>query len=54
MPTYQYRCVKCGKTFDRVESMAEHGKKKPACPGCGSRKTEPLLSAFFAKTARKS
>ena len=23
VPTYQYRCEKCGKTVERIESMAE-------------------------------
>ena len=37
MPTYSYRCGKCGKTFTVVESLAEHGKAKPACPYCGNK-----------------
>ena len=54
MPTYQYRCGKCGKTFERVETMSDHGAKRPTCPACRSRKVEPQLSAFFAKTRKKS
>jgi len=37
MPTYSYRCEKCGKTFRVVESLAEHGKTQPACPKCGAK-----------------
>ena len=29
MPTYQYRCEKCGKTFECTETMSEHEAAKP-------------------------
>ncbi len=35
MPTYRYRCARCEETFERVESLAEHGTAKPRCPTCG-------------------
>jgi putative FmdB family regulatory protein len=54
MPTYQYRCVECGETFERVEHISEHGQSQPRCPKCESQKTEPQPAAFFAKTSRKS
>ncbi len=38
MPTYQYRCEKCGKTFERTETISEHEAVKPQCPKCGSKK----------------
>jgi putative FmdB family regulatory protein len=38
MPTYQYRCEKCGKMFERTETMSEHEAAKPQCPNCGSKK----------------
>ncbi len=25
MPTYVYRCAKCGETFERIETISEHG-----------------------------
>ena len=32
MPTYQYRCEKCGKRFERTETISEHeGSKKVTC-----------------------
>ena len=34
MPTYPYRCEKCGKTFGRTETMSEHEAAKPQCPNC--------------------
>ena len=38
MPTYQYRCEKCGKRFERTETISEHEAVKPQCPTCGSKK----------------
>lgn len=54
MPTYEYRCEKCGKRFTRMESISGHGAKRPVCPKCKSRKVEQVFSAFYAKTAKKS
>lgn len=54
MPTYQYRCTKCGQVFDRVEPLQEHGRSSPQCPKCESRQVEGQPAAFFAKTSRKS
>ena len=54
MPTYEYRCRECGKVFDRVEPLAEHGGKTPPCPQCGSRRVEQVLTPFFAKTSHKA
>jgi putative FmdB family regulatory protein len=34
MPTYEYRCEKCGETFERRESIAEHEAAVPKCPKC--------------------
>jgi putative FmdB family regulatory protein len=54
MPMYEYRCTKCRKRFGRQEAIAEHGRRRPACPKCKSRAVEQVYSAFFAKTGRKS
>lgn len=54
MPTYAYHCEKCGETFERVETMAEHEKAKPSCPKCKSKKVTRTPSPFIAKTSRKS
>jgi putative FmdB family regulatory protein len=42
MPTYSYRCEKCGKNFDRVETMSEHEAAKPQCLKCGSKKVSAV------------
>ncbi|GBD31437.1 MAG: hypothetical protein KatS3mg081_1147 [Gemmatimonadales bacterium] len=54
MPTYEYRCEKCGKKFSRVESISEHGRRRPSCPKCKSTKVSQLFTSFYAKTAKKS
>lgn len=54
MPTYEYRCEKCGKRFRLVERISEHSGRAPACPKCRSRLTRQLPAAFYAKTVKKS
>jgi putative FmdB family regulatory protein len=54
MPTYEFRCSKCGEQFERVMTVAEREKARPACPKCKGRKLEPVFGGFFAKTSRKS
>ena len=54
MPTYAYRCEECGKEFELVETMSEHGKSKPKCPGCGTEHVACVPTRFYAKTGRKS
>lgn len=54
MPTYEYRCSKCGKVFERQEHVAEHEKSHPRCPKCQSSEVQPVLADFYAKTSKKS
>ena len=41
MPTYQYRCEKCGKSFERTETITEHEAAKAKCPNCDSQESDP-------------
>jgi putative FmdB family regulatory protein len=41
MPTYEYRCPRCGTTFERVQKITSRPLAK--CPKCGGR-AERLLS----------
>jgi putative FmdB family regulatory protein len=43
MPTYEYRCRKCKKTFDKLQSMSEKPISK--CLLCGAAKPERLIGA---------
>ena len=42
MPLYEYKCVKCGHRFDKIESVSSSISKK--CPKCGA-KAERQISA---------
>ena len=42
MPLYEYKCLKCGKRTERIESVSGPHLKK--CPHCGG-KVESLISA---------
>lgn len=54
MPTYEYRCEKCGGKFQRTEHISEHGSKTLHCPKCKSTRVSQVPGAFFAKTSKKS
>jgi putative FmdB family regulatory protein len=54
MPIYEFRCTKCRKRFSEAMPISAHARRRPACPKCGSKVVEQLLSTFFAKTIRKS
>jgi putative FmdB family regulatory protein len=54
VPTYQYRCEKCGKTFERIESMAEHENAKAKCPKCDSKKVTQVPGRIHVVTSKKS
>lgn len=54
MPTYQYRCEKCGEVFERSEHVAEHQTAQPRCPKCGSEAVQHVPTPFVAQTSKKS
>ena len=54
MPTYEYECKPCKKTFTVTLTVAEHDKKRIACPKCKGRKVEQQFGSFFAVTSKKS
>ena len=56
MPSYDYRCTACRKTFTVTRTWAEYDKKPtPKCPKCGkSKAVEPVFSGFLVKTSKKS
>lgn len=43
MPTYEYRCDKCGHEFEREQRITDEPVKK--CPGCRSARVKRLISA---------
>ena len=54
MPVYDYVCLDCHKSFEKVLTLSEHDKDKIVCPRCGSKKVEQEVVAFFAVTSKKS
>jgi putative FmdB family regulatory protein len=54
MPSYDYRCRKCGQQFTTREKIAEHNSGAATCPECKSQEVERVMSSFYAKTPRKS
>ena len=47
MPLYEYRCRKCGKTFEMLRRMQD-ADRDVECPECRSDEIERLLSIFAA------
>ena len=54
MPTYQYRCDKCGTKFERTETIAKHEAPKLKCPKCGSKKVSFVPGNVYVVTSKKS
>lgn len=54
MPSYEYVCQECKKTFTQIMTISEHEKAKPICPKCKSKKVQQKMAAFFAVTSKKS
>ncbi len=46
MPTYQYRCRKCGEEFEKHQSFTD--ESIPKCPGCGTRSRANIGKVFGA------
>lgn len=54
MPTYEYVCLKCKKSFTTVMSISEYEKGKVNCPKCGKGQVKQQVTAFQTKTSKKS
>lgn len=54
MPTYEYECKECNKKFSLMLSISEHETAKVSCPKCKGKRVTQRISAFTAKTSRKS
>jgi putative FmdB family regulatory protein len=44
MPIFEYKCGKCGRISEFLESR--DSKQPKVCPHCGSRKLEKQISTF--------
>jgi putative FmdB family regulatory protein len=60
MAMYDYQCRDCDEQFTRSEHISEHasGLQGSAsalrCPKCDSQKVEPMISAAYVHTRKKS
>ena len=55
MPIYPYRCDKCGKKFERTETISEHeALKKLKSPKCGSRNVSSVPGNVYMVTSKES
>ena len=58
MPTYEFLCNGCEKSFERIWSLDEYNRvlkeKSLKCPKCGSQKVVRQISAVQVKTSKKS
>lgn len=43
MPTYEYRCDKCGVEFEREQRISDDPIR--TCPECGARRVKRLISS---------
>lgn len=43
MPIYEYVCISCGQSFERVMKVAEAA---PPCPSCGASQVKKLVTPF--------
>ena len=55
MPEYQYECARCGESFVKRESLAEHAEPHAVqCPKCGSAEVARVLGTVYVRTSRKA
>src|SRR5262245_7190333 len=54
MPTYDYYCRACDRTFERHLSVQEHDAHQVQCPHCQSPEVEQVLTHFSTVTSKKS
>jgi len=45
MPIFEYRCHECQEVFETLQ-LSREAAEDTECPGCGSERTEKLVSAF--------
>lgn len=54
MPTYDFHCESCNKSFTRKMSLSDYEKKKFDCPECKSHKVKQQITGFQTRTSKKS
>lgn len=54
MPVYEFTCRDCQKTFELVQSVADHETASVHCPQCNGINVDRLVSHVHAVTSKKS
>jgi putative FmdB family regulatory protein len=57
MPTYEFSCQKCNKTFELTYSISELKRARKSgikCSSCGSSRVIQKIPVFQVQTAKKS
>ncbi len=54
MPSYEYYCRKCDRTFEVRMSISEHESRQVRCPHCDSTEVEQVPASFMTVTSKKS
>ncbi len=54
MPTYEYRCLGCGKRVAIYQSFEEYGRKPVHCPKCASNKLERRIGRVRVARSEES
>jgi putative FmdB family regulatory protein len=54
MPTYEFTCESCSKTFEVTLTLTQRASTKVKCPSCGSDKVASQMTTFTSKTSKKS
>jgi putative FmdB family regulatory protein len=54
MPTYDYFCEKCKKSFTLVMPIRDYEKNKARCPKCKGKRIKQQITAFTTITSSKS
>jgi putative FmdB family regulatory protein len=53
MPIYAYRCRQCNEKFEQFRSISS-ADDEVACPKCGTKKPDRLISEVFSKSVSES
>jgi len=54
MPIYEYRCLSCGKQFEKLMGFSDPNVNSPECPDCQSKNTQKRVSTISAFGNRDS
>jgi putative FmdB family regulatory protein len=54
MPTYEYHCQDCDRTFVVHLSLPERDAERVECPHCKGTNVEQRFAPFVAVTSKKS